>query len=98
MSRQAFEDFMRKLAGDEALRGEAASLAREDGGVPLSSLADLAAARGYRFSVEDVSSELGDEQLDSVAAGVRFSTGKPIPAFELTATSAGEYLLKVDWW
>lgn len=98
MSRQAFEEFMQKLAGDEALRGEASALARDDGSVPLSSLADLAAANGYRFSVEDVSGELGDEQLDAVAGGVRFSTGKPIPAFELFTTSTGEYLLKIEWY
>ena len=101
MSKQSFEEFIAKLGEDSALREEARTLARDEGGVPLSALAEFAAGKGYRFSVEDVSSELSDEQLDTVAGGLTWRplTGLTVyPKVESTLVEFGKIEGSTDYY
>ncbi len=70
MSKQAFQEFMAKVAKDAELRREVEALAKDPQGVPASQLAALAARKGYAFSVEDVSTELSEEELVGVSGGL----------------------------
>ena len=101
MSKQSFEAFIAELGKDNALREEAKALAEGDSGVSLSALARFAEGKGYRFSVEDVSSELSDEQLDAVAGGLKWQPlalkGEVIPKLEIETTlkvATGDYYFK----
>ena len=100
MSKQSFEEFIAKLGEDSALRAEARTLASDEGGVPLSALAEFAAGKGYRFSVEDVSSELSDEQLDTVAGGLKWQAlGLPVfPKVEGSLVEFGKIEGSTDYY
>lgn len=86
MSKQAFQKFMAMVAQDANLRREVEGLAKGPQGVPTSELAALAARKGYSFTVEDVSSELSEEELAGVAGGllpaVHPAQGKIFPKVE----------------
>jgi predicted ribosomally synthesized peptide with nif11-like leader len=73
MSREAVGAFMSKVEEDAALREELRSLASDEG-VSIAAMAEFARSKGYDFSVEDVSasSELSDEELESVSGGGSF--------------------------
>jgi predicted ribosomally synthesized peptide with nif11-like leader len=70
MTKQVFQEFMAKVAQDAELRREVEALKKDEQGVPVSELTALAARRGYKFSVEDVSTELSEEELAGVAGGL----------------------------
>lgn len=70
MTRQVFQKFMAKVAEDAGLRREVEALKKGEQGVPVSELTALAARKGYSFSVEDVSTELSEEELAGVAGGL----------------------------
>lgn len=73
MSKQAYDDFMKQLQGDTALQREMKEqLKTLEEGVPASEVANFAAAKGYQFSVEDISGELDEEALNAVAGGLSY--------------------------
>ena len=71
MSRQAFEDFMKKVEEDSALQQElSAALGDPEEGVGVADMARFAAGKGYQFNVDEVTDELSEEDLAKVAGGV----------------------------
>lgn len=70
MTKQVFQEFMAKVAQDAGLRQEVEALKKDEQGVPVSELTALAARKGYSFSVEDVSTELSEEELTGVSGGL----------------------------
>jgi len=68
MSNESFKTFLAKVQKDEGLRSELRAAGGE-AGMPVEAVVAFAAGKGYDFKVEDVSSELSDTQLDSVAGG-----------------------------
>ena len=70
MSRQSFEDFMKKLQQDHTLQQELhVQLGDPAQGIAVKDLARFAAGKGYEFNVEELKGELSEEQLDGVAGG-----------------------------
>jgi predicted ribosomally synthesized peptide with nif11-like leader len=69
MSRESFKTFMAKVQQDKGLRQELRAAGGE-AGMPAEAIVAFAADKGYEFKVEDISSELTDAQLDSVAGGM----------------------------
>ena len=69
MSTESFKKFMAKVQQDEGLRKELRA-AGGAAGMSAEAVAAFAAGKGYEFKVEDISNELTDKQLDSVAGGV----------------------------
>lgn len=97
MSSEAFKEFASQLAANEDLQEALRSRADSAGRVSMAEVADLAAERGYRFSAEDISSELSEEQLDAVAGG----TDAVIPKLEInlsSSTSTTTQSLKMEWY
>ncbi len=68
MSSESFKKFQAQVQRDDRLKQEFRAAAGE-GGMGVDKLVAFAAGKGYDFKVEDVSSELSDEQLESVAGG-----------------------------
>jgi len=68
MSSESFRKFLAQVQENDSLKQEFRAAGGE-AGMPVEALVAFAAAKGYDFKVEDVSSELSDEQLDSVAGG-----------------------------
>jgi len=68
MSSDSFKKFQSQVQQDESLKQEFRAAAG-DGGMAVEKLVDFAAGKGYDFKVEDVSGELSDQQLESVAGG-----------------------------
>jgi len=89
MTKQVFQQFMAKVAQDEGLRREVEALKKDEKGVPVSELTALAARKGYSFSVEDVSTELSEEELAGVAGGL-------LPAVNLAHKVEGKVFPKFD--
>lgn len=86
MSAEAVNDFLKKVAEDEALMGELAqAMEAED---DRAAVAQLAISKGYDVTPDELwaevqkrqaeaGTELSDEELESVAGGFLF----PIPGF-----------------
>jgi predicted ribosomally synthesized peptide with nif11-like leader len=72
MTSKAFKDFVSKVAADDSMKQELKALTDDDGKVGMDEVVGLAAQHGYEFSVEDISSELDDDQLDKVGGGAAF--------------------------
>jgi predicted ribosomally synthesized peptide with nif11-like leader len=89
MTRQVFQKFMAKVAEDAGLRREVEALKKGEQGVPVAELAALAARKGYSFSVEDVSTELSEEELAGVAGGL-------LPAVNVAHKIEGKVFPKFD--
>jgi len=69
MSSDAFQAFLKKVEEDEDLR-RALDGASGEKGIPAETFLAMAAERGYEFTVDDVSDELNDAELDAVAGGL----------------------------
>lgn len=70
MSSDSFEDFLKRLQEDAGLQKELRAKFGEGADkIPIRQLAEFAAGKGYRFTVEEPSSELSDGQLDAVSGG-----------------------------
>ena len=65
----AMQDFLKKAQEDPTLQKELhAKFGDPKTGIPAKDLAAFAAGKGYRFSVEELEGELGDE-LGAVSGG-----------------------------
>jgi len=64
----AVQDFLKKAHEDSALRKELHARFGE-AGIPAKDLAVFAAGRGYKFSVDELTGELSDENLGAVSGG-----------------------------
>ncbi len=65
-----FQEFNLAVQKDPALQKEMrAKLGDLEAGVPADKLAEFAAAKGYKFTVEEMKGELSDEQLGAVSGG-----------------------------
>ena len=100
MSIESLKTFMAQVQQDADLRQKLADIADDDG-IPLEALAKIAAEKGYEFSVEDISGELSDEQLEAVAGGLARTTltttslkGEVIPKIDLFQVPSGDLYLK----
>ena len=71
MNDSTYKAFAEKIQEDPELRQRLEAEADENG-VPLETVARIAAGEGYDFTVEDVDSELSEEQLDEVSGGAAF--------------------------
>jgi predicted ribosomally synthesized peptide with nif11-like leader len=70
MSSESFKQFMAKVQNDQGLKQELRA-AGGASGMSAEAVVAFAATKGYAFKVEDVSSELTDQQLDAVAGGLQ---------------------------
>ncbi len=71
MSRDAYREFLRKVRQDAGLQKELWDRFGDAvAGIPVERLAEFAAGKGYRFTVEEASGLLGDEELDGVSGGL----------------------------
>jgi len=68
MSSETFKKFMEKVQSDQGLKQELRA-AGGAAGMPVEAVVAFAAKKGYDFKVEDVSTELTDKQLDTIAGG-----------------------------
>jgi len=91
MSSESFKTFLAKVQHDEGLRQELRAAGGE-AGMPVEAVVAFAAGKGYEFKVEEVSSELSDRQLNSVAGGINWGDGS------LSSTTGGlpSSYLKID--
>ena len=104
MKNRVFEDFMKILAKDTAMR-EQLRAAGSANGIELGKLAEFATAKGFPFKVEDVTNELSDAQLDKVSGGVMASTDALTVVFELDTAyklsasiyRSGDGFMYKDW-
>ena len=81
MKNRVFNDFMQILAKDTAMR-EQLRAAGSANGIELGKLAEFAAAKGYPFKAEDITSELSEGQLDKVSGGLMSSAGTLTTVFK----------------
>lgn len=93
MSSKGLKDFVDQIAADDALREELRAKADEQGFVAAAEVFELATARGYEFQVEDISNELGDDELDSVSGGAYVF---PKVEIDLNSTSLTDTSLKFN--
>ncbi len=103
MNESTYKAFVEKIQEDPELRQRLEAEADENG-VPLETVARIAAGEGYEFSVEDAGAELSDEQLSEVSGGVsgymkfftvaepRYLKGEVYPKIELYQGTGGRYL------
>jgi predicted ribosomally synthesized peptide with nif11-like leader len=77
MSSESFKAFMTKVTSDQGLRDQLRA-AGGDVGVSTQALADFAKARGYSFTVADVTDELSDKDLEGVAGGILIGLNQPL--------------------
>ncbi len=80
-----FQEFIVAAQKDPALQKEMrAKLGNLEAGVPAAKLADFAAGKGYKFTVEEMKSELSDDQLGAVSGGAydAFLKYSPMLKFE----------------
>ncbi len=82
MSTESLKAFLAELESDEALREELKA-AGDEHGVPADAVAAAAAARGYEFTVDDISSELEEAELEGVAGGYDLVAGKIETAYKM---------------
>lgn len=73
MSTDSFKAFAAKVQDDPGLRDEIRAASGEKG-IAVDALARLAAGHGYEFTVDEVSDELGEAQLEGVAGGLSRTT------------------------
>jgi predicted ribosomally synthesized peptide with nif11-like leader len=90
MSSESFKNFLAKVQQDEGLRKELRATSGE-AGMPVEALAAFAAGKGYEFKVEDVSSVLTDQQLDSVTGGL-FNPTNGLPSTVVKIEGLNVYL------
>ena len=70
MSEQSFQEFLKKLQQDTGLQNELRSRFGDPAaGIPIKELAQFASGKGYKFTVEELSGRLSDDQLDAVSGG-----------------------------
>lgn len=86
MGTKSFNAFVAKLQEDESLREEIRAAGTEDG-IHVDDLSSIARAHGYEFTVDDVSEELDDAQLDSVAGGGAVIEEYSSPTLQYSATN-----------
>ncbi len=86
MSSESFRKFLAQVQENDSLKQEFRAAGGE-AGMPVEALVAFAAAKGHEFKVEDVSSELSDQQLDSVAGG----WGDPHVDRNLSAAQQGAF-------
>src|ERR1700690_1825328 len=68
MGNNSFKLFLAKVKNDASLKQELRAASGETT-MPVEALVAFAAGKGYEFKVEDVSNELSDASLESIAAG-----------------------------
>jgi len=68
LSSESFRKFLAQVQENDSLKQEFRAAGGE-AGMAVETMVAFAAGKGYDFKVEDVSSELSDQQLDSVAGG-----------------------------
>lgn len=95
MNSGTFKEFMAKVKEDAGLRQELKAAGAE-AGMPVEAVAALAARHGYRFSAEDVTSELSDRQLEAVAGGLARSLGRETTPTKMTNMSPPSPLMYKD--
>lgn len=103
MSTDSFKAFATKIQEDENLRKEIQA-ASDEKGISADQLAGIAAGHGYEFTVDDVSSELSDAELEGVAGGMAradvstslntLNTAYKIESYNISGTT----FLKLDIW
>jgi predicted ribosomally synthesized peptide with nif11-like leader len=93
MSSKSFKDFVNQVASGDSLGQELKELTDADGKVSMEDVVGLAAEHGYDFTVEDISGELDDGQLDTVGGGATYLRGDPILHKSETMSTT---FLKVD--
>lgn len=69
MSKESFHEFVANIGRDAALREALQARFGALDKVPAADVLDFAKERGYDFTVDDVSAELADEDLESVSGG-----------------------------
>ena len=70
MSKDSFQEFLKKVQQDAILQKELRDRFGDPAaGIPVQELADFAAGKGYKFTVEEISGRLSDQQLDAVSGG-----------------------------
>lgn len=71
MSKESFREFQTKVQQDAGLQRDLRSRFGDlAAGISSSELAAFAAGKGYTFTVEDLSAELKDDQLEAVNGGM----------------------------
>jgi predicted ribosomally synthesized peptide with nif11-like leader len=87
MSKQAFEDFIKKLQQDSNLYSELTSrFAGSEAEIAAADVAKFAAEKGYAFQVADISTELSEDQLSAVAGGLSTLSYKEYSPYSLGGT------------
>lgn len=93
MSKQAFDDFMKKLQQDADMQRELkARFGKPESGIAAGELAEFAAAKGYPFAVADISTELDDAALSTVAGGLLYTYSSPTYTYSTYSTSNSLYI------
>jgi predicted ribosomally synthesized peptide with nif11-like leader len=83
MSEQSFQEFVKKLQQDAGLQKELRNRFGDPAaGIPIQQLAEFAAGKGYKFTVEELSGRLSDKQLDAVSGGAYEFYQKVFPKVE----------------
>ncbi len=83
MSKDAFQGFLTKLQQDAGLQKELHSRFGDSAaGIPIKELAEFAAGKGYKFTVEEASGRLSDKELDAVSGGAYEFYQKIVPKIE----------------
>jgi len=106
MSNESFKKFMAKVQTDQGLKQELRA-AGGAAGMPAEAVVAFAAGKGYEFKVEEISNELSEQQLDSVAGGINWGDGSlggaaaglpgsyhKVDGLSTYLTSAGNLMLK----
>ncbi len=101
MNESTYKAFAEKIQEDPELRQRLEAEADENG-VPLETVARIAAGEGYEFTVEDAGGELSEEELDEVSGGAafvkhtlaesRYLKGEVYPKVEIYHGAVGRYL------
>ncbi len=82
MSEDSFQEFLKKIQQDAGLQKELRDRFGDPAaGIPVQELAEFAAGKGYKFTVEEISGRLSDRQLDAVSGGA-YQFAKVMPKFE----------------
>jgi predicted ribosomally synthesized peptide with nif11-like leader len=82
MSNDSFQEFLKRIQQDAGLQKELRDRFGDPAaGILVRELAEFAAGKGYKFTVEDVSGRLSDTQLDAVSGGA-YGFAKHIPKME----------------
>lgn len=83
MSKDSFQEFLKTIQQDAILQKELRDRFGDPAaGIPVQKLAEFAAEKGYKFTVEEISGRLSDNQLDAVAGGAFDVSQKVFPKVE----------------